>query len=296
MHETISPASTKARRATLLIGGILTGVIALSMHVFVLAALNIPTPQSRPSTGVLAWLSSVGTMIGIVLLCRYTSDALRQRGAGALRACLTTFVLFAMFSESLIRMPLMNGVVSQSFAYPVIAGLIGLLPLLAIFALSALVSARVRDPRWLVLAGVAVWACFKYVLGAPLKAITTAVMTHAASLARQEVYSPPYDWHVYIPAYISYAEPVVGVFLLLGLMWDRLPGRTGYRCALVVLIFLLAKNLAVSPFAYALAAPPGSRLVALVSIGQFSVESAVLVLCAIATRTVADAMARRRCV
>ncbi|UPG90208.1 hypothetical protein L2Y96_00105 [Luteibacter aegosomaticola] len=280
------PSLLRRRRFAYIIGAIITGVIALSIHVFVLSALNIPTPQTGPSTGFLVWLDSIGRVFGILLVCRYTMEGLWQRGWSVAKASLAPFVLFAMFSESLIRMPVMNGVVSESLAYPLIAGWTSLLPLLVIFAICAVVAARIKDPRWLLVAAVAIWAWVKYVLAVPLKVLMATILSHAATLARPEIYSPPYDWHVYIPAYITYAEPVIGVFLLLALMWDRLPGRTALRCAMMVLILLLAKSLAIGPFAYALSAPEGSRLVALLSMGQFSLEMMALILLAIATRMV----------
>lgn len=277
-----------ARRMTFLIGGIVTGVLALSLHVFVLAALNIPTPQSPPPPGVLTWIDGVGRVVAVVLICRYTIDGLRERGWSAGKAALVPFVLFAMFSEILLRDNLMNIVVSQSFAYPAIAGLIRLVPLLVLFALCALVATHVRDPRWLVPATIAVWACMKYVAATPLKTFMKNALSHAAALQRPEVYSPPYDWHVYIPAYLTYAEPVIAIFLLLALMWDRLPGRNGHRCALMLLMLLLAKGLVFTPLAYAVASPPGTRLIALLAMGQFTLETTILIVLAIMTRMVAD--------
>lgn len=282
------PSLLRRRRFAYIIGGIITGVIALSIHVFVLSALNIPTPQTRPSTGVLVWLDSIGRVFGILLVCRYTMEGLWQRGWSVAKASLVPFVLFAMFSESLIRGPVMNGVVTESFAYPVITGWTSLIPLFVIFAICAVVAARIKNPRWLLVVAVAIWAWVKYVLAVPLKVLMTTILSHAATLAKPEVYSPPYDWHVYIPAYITYAEPVIGAFLLLALMWERLPGRTASRCAMMVLILLLAKSLVIVPFAYALSAAEGSRLTALFSMGQFSLETAALILLAIATRMVVE--------
>lgn len=284
------PSLLKRRRFAYVIGGIITGVVALSIHLLVLSALNIPTPQSRPTTGMLVRLDSMGSVIGILLICRYTMEGLRQRGWSVAKASLIPFVLFAMFSESLIRAPLMNGVVSESLLYPLITGWTRLIPLFVIFAICAVVASRIKDPRWLVVAGVAIWAWVKYVLATPLKILMATILSHAAPLAKPEVYSPPYDWHVYVPAYITYAEPVIGVFLLLALTWERLPGRTAHRCAMMVLILLLAKSLVIGPFAYALSAPEGSRLMALLSMGQFSLETSVLILLAIATKKVAKSV------
>lgn len=286
------PAPSNARRLTFLIGGVVTGVLALSIHMYVLAVLNVPGPASPPAPGVLTWIDGVGRFAGALLICHYTIEGLRQRGWGTAGALLIPFVLFAMFSELLFRLPLMNGVVSQSIVYPVVSELIRVLPLFVMFLLCALVTICIKDPRWLILASVAVWACFRYLFATPLKALAAVAMSHAAALERPGVYSPPYDWHVYVPAYLTYAEPVAGIFLLLALVWDRLPGRDGHRWAMVLLMLLLAKGLVITPLAYAFAAPPGARLTALLSMGQFTLESAALILLAIATRRMAHSMGR----
>lgn len=99
-------------------------------------------------------------------------------------------------------------------------------------------------------------------------------MQHLAYLAHDEIYRPPYDWHVDLPSYISFSEPVMAGFIVALLIWDQLSGRPVLRlCQFATLVMAKDRDL-LGPLVYALSQPQ-HPVFATISFGQFWLQDLV---------------------
>jgi len=80
---------------------------------------------------------------------------------------------------------------------------------------------------------------------------------------------------VLVPAYLSYAEPVIAAVILAALVWDRLSASVPLCVLQFTMIVLLVRHVLFAPVIYALYAkvPAGT---ALASMGQFTLEGIAL--------------------
>lgn len=258
----------------LVVGGIISGGVALSLHVFVLQVLHIDTPAISSPTGVMGWVIRISTYAAVLSLCHFALPS--APGKSVLARTLVIFVLFQMFSEQVFRLPIMNGVVSQSFAYPILAGLISLIPGLISYVVAGQVAARLRSWWKLAIAAVVLAPLLALAVRPPLTYGMGLLMQKISFLQQPDIYDPPYDWHVLVPAYATYAEPVIGCLCLAALMWKQLSPRFGVRLLQFALVMLFARGMVLIPISFVAAVQPDQRLIALVAIGQFILESALL--------------------
>ena len=64
-------------------------------------------------------------------------------------------------------------------------------------------------------------------------------------------YSPPYDWHILLPAYATYIEPVTACFAAAFLIWNNLSLRPAMRLAQFTVLILFMRGSILRPFIYA---------------------------------------------
>ena len=128
--------------AWLLPGMLLTLIVSLSVHVFMLQVLRIPFPDFE---GVSLWARLLNTalaLFALIVVCRAAQPRLARFSKAT--QCIILFLLYAMLKES-FRGILMNGVVTTGWGFDVVAGLPGLAYALVLSSLVVFLAPVLRS-------------------------------------------------------------------------------------------------------------------------------------------------------
>ena len=260
----------RANRPRLIAGLAVAGVLGLSVHVIMLQVLHIPFPQDDPPYWA-RLLNIAGMAIAVLIFLDLARPALEGRSFVA--RWLILAALLAMLRET-VRGAAMAGVVTTAWTFSLAQMLVPILLWLAIGLLCTAAAPWLRS-LWskvlggLVIAAAALW--LSPAIGAALSPLFEAL----APLAHPDVYELPYPWQVMIPAYLTYAEPVIACALIARLVWDRLPAPPAQRLALFVALILFMDTMVLRTFLFSFfsGGPLGA---AMLSESQFMLEVLVL--------------------
>jgi hypothetical protein len=249
-----------------------TLIVSLSVHVVMLQVLHIPFPDFK---GVSVWAPLLNTTLAVFALIVMCAAAQTRIGRfSKATQCVLVFLLYAMLKE-LFRGILMSGFVTSGWAFAIVAGLPGLvyafiLSSLVVFLTPALRSVWLKAGGAALLAGVAI-----FVVRPALGSIFAPALKAVAHLEHPDIYSFPYGWQVLIPAYITYAEPVIACTCIAFLVWERLSGKTGTRLLQFSLLILLMKGMLLPTFTYSFYSQ-AKLTTAMLSQSQFLFETLAL--------------------
>lgn len=95
-------------------------------------------------------------------------------------------------------------------------------------------------------------------------------------------YNPPYDWHVEVPAYMTFAEPVLAAFAVAALVAGCLPRERLRAIAVLAMLIFALRGQFFSTFINIRYAGTDA-VTAMLSFGQFTLESLVLAVLVAAT-------------
>lgn len=254
-------------------GLVLTTVLALTVHAVMLQGLHVPYPFNYPRHG---WPKYPDFFV-FTAVALYTVRLLDQRfqrlSAGG--KTLMFFLLLATLKESLFRAAFMNIVNSNSVLYPVVQAM----PKLITFAITAaciVLSARLTQTRWSRWAAAVAISLLVFFLCQPLiNVVFDPLLGSLAWRSGPSLYDPPYDYHILIPAYLSFLEPVIASFFLAALVWKELPTGTAARIGVFTFLILGLKGPVFEPILNIHFAHTGP-LTAFLSEAQFSFESITL--------------------
>jgi len=256
----------------LLIGMLMTLIVSLSIHVVMLQVLGIPFPDFA---GVSAWASFLNAwfaMLALIIFCSLARPRLAR--FSAITQCVAVFVLYAMLKES-ARSIVMNGVVTTGWGYDVLAGVPGLVSSFVLASLVVITTPKLRGIWPKVAGAAAIAAVLIFVVRPLIQSGFAPVLKAAAPLDHAEVYPFPYGWQALIPAYLTYAEPVIACMLLAVLVWQGLSTKPGIRMLQFVALVLLVKGMLFPTFVYSFYSRARLPL-AMLSQSQFFLETLAL--------------------
>jgi hypothetical protein len=237
--------------------------------------LHIPYPEGFPHIGIGAWLNTAPSVFAAILLYTLAPAAFRRRSF--LTRCLTLFLLLTMLQEMFFRSPIMSGVVTTAWTFSFLSNIPSLLVWLLLAILIVAIAPLLKN-LWLKLLAAAALYALVFLAAKPFITATSAkVLDHLSYLAHDEVYGLPYGLHVLIPAYLTYAEPVIACILIAALLWDQLSPRLPLRLLQFALIILAIKHVLFAPFIFPFYAKMPATT-ALLSMSQFSFETVTLAL------------------
>lgn len=255
---------------------VVTGVLALSVHVVMLQVLHVPYPSAVLRTKLPDLLN--GALMIWAAMCVYDGLRARWPGRSALLCVAILFALLAGLNETL-RAAFMSGYCSTHAPVRWLIGLLASLRPLSMYAVAAGLAAglaRLRSTRARVCGTAAAALVSAYIIAPALAAADAVIRTHAAQWMPEGGWCTlPYGIDVLIPAYLTFLEPVLLSFACAALIWNRLPGGLPGRTAAFVLLILALKRHVLASLLYAVFAP-GPAMTAFASVGQFSLEAAVL--------------------
>ena len=250
----------------LIAGLAIAGIAALSVHVVMLQVLQVPFPEDDPPYWA-RLLNNAGMVFAVFLFLDLARPVLA--GRGFVTRWLLLFALLAMLRETL-RGAVMGAVVTTAWTFSLVQLLVPLTLWLAI-ALMCTIAAPVLRPVWSKLLGAVVIAAIALWLSPIIGGAFSPLLQSLAHLSHPDVYDLPYPWQVMIPAYLTFAEPVIACAVIAYLVWPRLPSPPALRLASFVLLILFMDTMVLRTFVFSfyIEAPIG---IALLSESQFLLE------------------------
>ena len=180
-----------------------------------------------------------------------------------------------MLQEMFFRAPIMDSVVTTAWTFSFLSNLPSLIPWLILATLIVALAPYLKSLWLQLLASLALYAAVFLALKPLITRVATTVLTHFSYLAHDEVYGQPYGAHVLVPAYLTYAEPVIACIFIAALLWNQLAPRLPLRLLQFTLIILAIKHVLFAPFIFVFYAKM-PHPTALLSMGQFTLEAITL--------------------
>lgn len=239
----ISPPSPR-QPLLLVVSLLLAGVIALTVHVGMLAA-GVPFPSSQPPDWM-RWLNLSLSLGAVLVFLKLAEPELKDRSF--LARTLITFVMLLAMRET-VRVGIMIGVVTSGWTFAALSLVEPVIRLMILALLCVTVVRWVRGPVLLVLIALTTGAgCMgaQMLLSSALAPLTE----YAATFGRPDQYVFPYPAAVLVPAYLTMVEPVLGATLLLALVWNRLPAAPLARLLSCALMVAMVKGIVGATFLY----------------------------------------------
>ncbi len=226
-----------ARWAGLVGGTVLTAVCALSVHAAAVQLFHLPGMDEYPTGGPLVFLTQAGMVAAAIVLWRLAPPNIDKLPIPV--KCLLLFVLLAMLFQRLIRLPLMDAVVTTAWSFSFLANLPALAPFLVVACLVVWATPVLSRPWQVLVAGVVIAALAFPLCGPLATSLFQPILDSAAGLDHEPVYNMPYGLNVLVPAYVTALEPATATVALAALVWDRLRGTTAARIAYVAVLVMI---------------------------------------------------------
>jgi len=253
-------------------GMILTGFLALSVHVLMLNVLNVPYPDKFPRFGPHAFVNSVLITLGLV----YLHDLwFRGKTKTWPIRFVILFITYTMLRELLFRLPIMESVCTTAWAFSVLDTSWRLVNAFILCALVVLCSTTLTTLPRKIFASLILAAIISFITEPMVELFSDKMLDHFSYLSHAVVYTAPYGWNVEIPAYLTFIEPVIACFVIVYNVWNNLSSRPWIRSLQFIVLIMAIRGVLLSPFINVFYAdlPP---LTAIASMGQFSLEGLTL--------------------
>ena len=258
----------------LFFGVLITGIFALSVHVFMSDVLHVPYPHNYPRTGWPAYCSNVLLTFTAMYCYQLTKNQFAH--SHALLKCLGIFILLATLNENLIRLPLMTGIITSAWLFSFIQNLPRLLPHLFLACAIVLTASKLFRTWQQILMALLIGGLLPFLESIISEQI--APLLNSLQPRPEDIIYEPYGLDVTLPSYLSFYEPALACFMLASLVWQKLSAESIKRFGQFVLLILLLRGLLLAPFIYILYADNISPITAILSVGQFFLQYLVLAL------------------
>ena len=258
----------------LVAGAIVTMVASLSVHAVMLQGLHVPYPYSFPRAGWARLPDGILSVLGAMYLSAHLPDRIRTTSFGIRFAVM--FLFLATIHEDLFRGPFMEFInLSNLTLYPFVDNIPKLLPFVVI-AIGVESWTRRRASFAANLVAAALLAGIAGLLVKPLADYAFAGVIHFTE-AREghQRYGIPYDWHILLPAYLTFFEPVFSAFALALAIRGKLPPGALNLFAITATLIVAIRGPVFAPFINVHFANIGP-LEAILSYAQFSFETITL--------------------
>ncbi len=258
----------------LIVGAIVTMVLSLSVHAVMLQGLHVPYPYNFPSTGWARLPDGFLSVCGAIYLSARLPQSIRKRSFGL--RCALLFLLLATIHEVFFRAPFMEFINLSNFTlYPFIDNIPKLIPL-AVIAIGVESWTRHERSFRAHLVAAALLAATAGLLVKPFAYHAFAGVIHFTE-AREghERYGLPYDWHILLPAYLTFFEPVIAALVIGLAIRPKLPSTPLTRFGITATLILALKGPVFAPLVNIHYANTGA-LTAVLSYAQFTFETMAL--------------------
>jgi hypothetical protein len=258
----------------LAVGAIVTMVLPLSVHAVMLQGLHVPYPYNFPHTGWARLPDAILSALGAIYLSAHLRQSTRKHSIGF--RCALLFLLLASIHEDLFRGPFMEFINRSNFTlYPFIDNIPKLIPWAVVALGVELWISHERSLRANLIA-----AALLAIVVAPLvkpfaNYAFAGVMHFTEAREGQQRYGLPYDWHILLPAYLTFFEPVLAALVIARAIRNDLPPESLTRFGITAALILALKGPVFAPLInihYANTSP----LTSVLSYAQFTFETMAL--------------------
>jgi hypothetical protein len=238
-----------------------------------LQGLHVPYPAGFPHTGLGTWLNTAPSVFGALLIYTLSSSSFHRRPF--IIRCLALFLLLTMLQELFFRAPIMDSVVTTAWTFSFLSNVSRLLVWFLLAILIVAIAPFLKNLALKIIASIALYPAVFLAAKPLIDRAFAPILQHFSNLSHDEVYGLPYGMHVLVPAYLSYAEPVIACILIAALVWDNLAPRLPLRLLQFALIILLVRHVLLAPFIFPFYAKMPATT-ALFSMSQFTFEAITL--------------------
>lgn len=282
MNPILPSSCTEKPRFTnwwrLLVGMSITLILSLSVHAVMLQVIHVPVPPQDVKSWIpFRLVTDMAVAGGLIILYKLVAGSRHHKKKPYI--ALITFLTVCGLNETL-RGWAMDAYCSEPFASS--AFLLSLMTIasslyygLALLVV-AIASPRIRTLTHYVLVSVATGVILTFLAPLLIGKIQSFFSSVFESMAPHHGWCVlPYGANVLIPAYLSFIEPVIAAVFCAAITWQFLKGGIVIKLAQFTLLILALKQQLFASFLYAIYAKTGFWL-ALASMGQFTLEAAVL--------------------
>jgi hypothetical protein len=225
----------------LIVGAIVTMVVSLSVHAVMLQGLHVPYPYNFPHTGWARLPDGILSVFGAIYLSAHFPQSIRKRSFGL--RCAVLFLLLATIQETLFRDPFMEFINLSNFTlYPFLDNIPKLIPL-AVIAIGVESWTRLERSFRSNLIAAALLAAIAGLLVKPFANFAFVGVIHFTQAHEgHQRYGLPYDWHILLPAYLTFFEPVIAALVIGRAIRHNLPSTPPTRFGITAALILALKG------------------------------------------------------
>lgn len=258
----------------LFFGIMITGILALSVHVFMSDVLHIPYPHNYPRTGWPAYYSY--TLLTFTAIYLYQRIKNQFTHTPTLLKCLGLFMLLAMLNGDLIRGPLMISIVTSAWLLSFIQNLPQLFFYLFL-ACSVVLTASKLLHTWQQILAALLISLLLYFAKTVMQEHIGTILNLLPQPRQEDFIHEPYGFNVMLPSYLSFYESTLACFILVSLVWNQLSTVPIKRLGQFALLILLLGGTFLAPLIYIFYTDM-PVITAMLSVGQFFLQDLVLAL------------------
>jgi hypothetical protein len=255
-------------------GAMVTLVVSLSVHAVMLQGLHVAYPYSFPKAGLARLPDGILSVLGAFYFSAHLPRDIRDRSDGV--RCALLFLLLATIHESLFRGAFMEFINLSNFTlYPFLDNVPKLIPY-AIIAIGVESWTRRKRSLFAHLVAAVLLAAIAILVIRPFANYVFAGVIHFTE-AREgnQRYGLPYDWHILLPAYLTFLEPVVAALVIGHTIRPKLPPKPITRFFITAALILALKGPVFAPLLNIFYANT-SAFAAVLSYAQFTFETMAL--------------------
>jgi hypothetical protein len=239
-------AEVNLSRLTLCI--VLTTVLSLSVHVFMLDVLGIPHPSIKNVPQFIVLINQALSITATIFFYRLAKPSFER--FSIIGRCLLLTLIYAMLNEALLRSFIMDVVVSHDWVYCFVKNLPRPLEYLAICCLIIIAAPRLKSVWAITAGGVIITALSAFAINPPIDRIFRVLVNSLEFLDTGNIYNPPYGWQVNVPSYLTFLEPVIAGYVIAALVLKRLSLKSTHQVGLFVLLIMSMKRSIVPTLVY----------------------------------------------
>jgi hypothetical protein len=195
----------------LLAGLTLATLVPIGIHTVILDNVGIPYPEAFPRIGWAVVPDHALLVFGVICL---DATLRRDRSSASIGRFSLIFLSVAAINQALFRLPIMRNVVSTKWTiYPFIDNLPEVLRFMAITLVVVATSRLVQTTPAKILSANLIAAAIDLFVSPSLHRAFAGIIAADSKREGDQLYNVPYDWHVDLPSYLTYAEPAAAALM-----------------------------------------------------------------------------------
>jgi len=258
----------------LIAGAIVALVLSLSVHAVMIQGLHVPYPSNFPYTGWPRLPDGILSVLAAIYLSAHLPE--RHRKSSLRLRCTVMFLFLATIHEDLFRGPFMEFInLSNLTLYPFVDNIPKLIPLAVIAIGVESWTRRGTGVTANVIAAVVIAGGVSLVVQPLANYAFAGVIEFTGAREGHQRYGLPYDWHILLPAYLTFIEPVIAALVIGLAVRNKLPPAPLTRFGITAALILALKGPVFAPLLNVHYANTNA-ITAILSYAQFTFETMTL--------------------